>query len=321
MAQRAALDPEREYAHLPFIAGPKLVPEPARTPSDRRVHESLVGPLMTKRALANPTILVFDSGLGGLTVYREVARARPDARYVYAADDALFPYGAIEEDRLIARALDLMGQLIAAHRPDLVVIACNTASTIVLPSLRAQLSVPFVGTVPAIKPACAASKTKRVSVLGTEATVKREYTKALIREFAADCQVTLVGSGRLAGFAEAALAGEAVADEDISAEIAPCFVDDGTARTDTIVLACTHYPLLADPFARLAPWPVNFIDPAPAIARRVVDLIGPAHNGHASGALEVVFSSGRVAPPAVWKWLNGAARPLPAAIQEFQPPR
>jgi glutamate racemase len=321
MARRAALGLEREYASLPFVAGPKLVPDPARTPSERRIHESLAGPPMTKRALANPTILVFDSGLGGLTVYREIARARPDARYVYAADDALFPYGAIAEDRLIARALDLMQQLIAAHRPDLVVIACNTASTIVLPSLRAQLSVPFVGTVPAIKPACAASKTKRVSVLGTEATVKREYTKGLIREFAADCQVTLVGSARLASLAEAALAGEAVADEDIATEIAPCFVDDGTARTDTVVLACTHYPLLGDRFARIAPWPVNFIDPAPAIARRVIDLIGPAHNGHALAAPEVVFSSGRTPPPAVWAWLDGTNRPIRPSTHELHPPR
>jgi glutamate racemase len=278
---------------------------------------------MTPRTLTNPTILVFDSGLGGLTVYREVARARPDARYVYAADDAFFPYNAIEESRLIARALDLMERLIATHRPDLVVIACNTASTLVLPTLRARLAVPFVGTVPAIKPACAASKTKRVSVLGTEATVKREYTKALIREFATDCQVTLVGSARLAGLAEAALTGEAAADEDIATEIAPCFVDDGVARTDTVVLACTHYPLLADRLARLAPWPVNFIDPAPAIARRVVELIGPAVNGHALAAPDVVFSSGRTPPPALWTWLNGNARRAasPRGAEDLHPPR
>jgi glutamate racemase len=276
---------------------------------------------MTPRTLANPTILVFDSGLGGLSVYREVARARPDARYIYAADDALFPYGAIEEERLITRALDLMARLIAAHQPDLVVIACNTASTIVLPSLRAHLAVPFVGTVPAIKPACAASKTKRVSVLGTEATVKREYTKALIREFAADCQVTLVGSARLASLAEAALGGETVADEDIAAEIAPCYVDDGRARTDTVVLACTHYPLLADRLARLSPWPVRFIDPAPAIARRVVDLIGPARNGHAPAPPDVVFSSGRTPPAAIWAWLDGIGRQAGASRQELHPPR
>src|SRR5438552_14452298 len=111
---------------------------------------------------AAPTILVFDSGLGGLTVYREVAKARPDARFLYVADDAFFPYGDHGEAELVARLVALMGELTAAHRPDLVVIACNTASTLALPQLRAHFSVPFVGTVPAIKPACAASVTKRV---------------------------------------------------------------------------------------------------------------------------------------------------------------
>src|SRR5262249_41122907 len=143
-------------------------------------------------------ILVFDSGLGGLTVFREAIKTRPDACFVYAADDAFFPYGRQEEPRLIARVLDVMGALIAAHRSDLVVIACNTASTIVLPQLRERFKVPFVGTVPAIKPACASSSSKLVTVLGTEATVKREYTRKLIAEHGNGCAVTLVGSPRLA---------------------------------------------------------------------------------------------------------------------------
>ena len=130
------------------------------------------------------TILIFDSGLGGLTVYREVVAARADADFLYVADDAAFPYGALAEPALISRVVALMDELIAAHRPDLVVIACNTASTIVLAELRKKFTVPFVGTVPAIKPACAASVTRRVSVLGTEATVQREYTRALIRDYA-----------------------------------------------------------------------------------------------------------------------------------------
>ena len=133
---------------------------------------------------APPIILVFDSGLGGLTVHRDRTQARPDARYVYVADDAFFPYGAQPEADLVARVVALMGDLIAAHQPDLVVIACNTASTLALPHLRARFSVPFIGTVPAIKPACAASVTRKVSVLGTQATVNREYTRALIRDFA-----------------------------------------------------------------------------------------------------------------------------------------
>ena len=243
-----------------------------------------------------PTILVFDSGLGGLTVLREVVRARPDAGYVYVADDAFFPYGHHSEEGIIARVVPLIGELIATHAPDLVVIACNTASTLVMSHLRARHQVPFVGTVPAIKPACASSRTKRVSVLGTRGTVKREYTRALIRDFAQGCEVTLVGSAALASLAEAALNGEEVNDSDILAEIAPCFLQgDGanSSRTDTVVLACTHYPLLMDRLVRLAPWPVQWIDPAPAIARRVTDLAGPASGEAAQGRAEMIFTSGK----------------------------
>jgi glutamate racemase len=245
-----------------------------------------------------PTIIVFDSGLGGLTVFREVFRARPDARYLYVADDAFFPYGSQDEGVLVRRVLALMDALIGSEQPGLVVIACNTASTLVLPQLRARFTVPFIGTVPAIKPACAVSRTKRVSVLGTQATVNREYTRALIRDFANGAEVTLVGSALLAGHAEAELQGEPVADAAIAREIAPCFVETGGARTDTVVLACTHYPLLLDRLTRLSSWPVTFMDPAPAIARRVVDLVGPAGSLQAA-APRLAFTSGRAPSPAL----------------------
>src|SRR5258708_2130147 len=189
---------------------------------------------------ASQTILVFDSGLGGLTVLREIVRVRPDARYLYAADDAFFPYGHHSEEQIIARVVPLIGELIAAHAPDLAVIACNTASTLVMSHLRAAYSVPFVGTVPAIKPACASSRSKRVSVLGTRGTVKREYTQALIRDFAQGCKVTLVGSADLSSLAEAALNGGTVSDREISAAIAPWFVAeprDDPVRTETFVLS------------------------------------------------------------------------------------
>jgi glutamate racemase len=239
---------------------------------------------------------VFDSGLGGLTVLREVVAARPDAHYVYTADDAFFPYGHHSEDEIIARVVPLMGELIGTHDPDLVVIACNTASTLVMAQLRAAYAVPFVGTVPAIKPACARSKTRRVSVLGTKGTVKREYTRTLIRDFAQGCEVTLVGSPELAALAEAALSGHAISDHDILTELKPCFVGDphdATARTDTVVLACTHYPLLLDRLKKLAPWPVDWIDPAPAIARRVSDLLGPRVADHVQSGAEIIFTSKR----------------------------
>ncbi len=241
-----------------------------------------------------PTILVFDSGLGGLTVLREIVRARHNAHYLYVADDAFFPYGHHSEEEIVGRVVPLIGELIREHRPDLVVIACNTASTLVMPHLREHYAVPFVGTVPAIKPACAASKTKRVSVLGTRGTVKREYTKGLIRDFAQGCEVTLVGSAELAALAETALNGGTVSDEAILAELEPCFVGgEEASRTDTIVLACTHFPLLLDRLNRLAPWPVDWIDPAPAIARRVVSLLGEPARDISGTAYRIMFTSGR----------------------------
>lgn len=222
-----------------------------------------------------PTILVFDSGVGGLTVHAEIVRALPGADIVYAADDAGFPYGAWPEDALVARVEAAIEALAASCEPDIAVIACNTASTLVLPSLRRRFPFPFVGTVPAVKPAAERSRSRVIAVLATPGTVKRDYTKDLVRTYAGDCRVDLVGSTRLAGLAEQALRGETVGDDAIAAEIAPCFVTEPDGRrTDSVVLACTHYPLLADRFTRLAPWPVDWIDPAPAIARRVVDLLG-----------------------------------------------
>lgn len=243
------------------------------------------------------SILVFDSGVGGLTVFREIKAALPAAHYVYVADDAGFPYGNQPEDKLIARILNVIGDAIADYAPDLIVIACNTASTLALTQLRAKFSVPFVGTVPAIKPACAQSQSKRIAVLGTQATVSREYTRALIREFATGCDVGLVGSSHLATYAEAELSGNPAADDAIKAEIAPCFIDADGRRTDTVVLACTHYPLLTHRFKAVAPWPVEWLDPAPAIARRVVDLIGPRPPGETPAAPRMIFTSGRVPPP------------------------
>jgi glutamate racemase len=248
------------------------------------------------------TILVFDSGLGGTTVLREIVKLRPDARYIYVADDAYFPYGQHTEAEIVARVVPLIGNLIDIHRPDVAVIACNTASTLVMNDLRNNFSLPFVGTVPAIKPACAASKTKRVSVLGTRGTVNREYTKKLIADFAQGCEVALVGAENLAALAEAALKGEAITDNAIRNEIAPCFVDDAT-RTDTIVLACTHFPLLTERMRTLAPWPVEWIDPAPAIARRVDALCANANGGVKSRAVEIIFTSGKSASPTLMKAL------------------
>ena len=220
-------------------------------------------------------ILIFDSGLGGLTVYNEIAKSRKGDKLFYVADDAAFPYGALAEGALVERVIAVIDELVAALAPDLVVIACNTASTLVLGPLRARFpSLPFVGTVPAIKPAAAISHSRLISVLATPGTVARDYTQALVRQYAGDCEVELVGAAELARLAENHMKGLPVADDEIAREIAPCFVSRHGRRTDVVALACTHYPLLAEQFARLAPWPVDYIDPAPAIARRVDHLLG-----------------------------------------------
>ncbi len=221
-----------------------------------------------------PTILVFDSGVGGLTVLAPIRQARPDADYVYVGDTACFPYGDLPEQQLIDRVTAVITAMADRFKPDLIVVACHTASTLVLPELRSRLAIPIIGTVPAIKPAAEQSKSKLVTVLATQGTVKRDYTAGLIRDYASDCDVTLVSARLLAGHAEAVLRGEHVEDAAILKEIAPAFVTKGERRTDCIVLACTHYPLLMDVFERVAPWPVQWIDPAPAIARRVVQLLG-----------------------------------------------
>ena len=246
-----------------------------------------------------PTIMVFDSGLGGLTVFSEVLKARPDARFVYAADDAGFPYGRLSEPVLVARVLAVMERLIGLYDPELVVIACNTASTLVLPHLRERFSVPFIGTVPAIKPAARATRTGYVTVLATPATVARDYTRDLVETYAGGCKVNLVGSRRFAGFAEAELAGAPVSDGELLAELEPCFVQDGGSRTDVVALACTHYPLLLPRLENLAPWPVTWIDPAPAIAKRLVQLIGPPVPGHEADENEAlaVFTGGGIGAP------------------------
>ncbi len=245
-------------------------------------------------ALRPARVLVFDSGIGGLSVLREIRAARPDADIVYVADDAGFPYGGWEEGALTARIVALAGDLIEAHRPDLFVIACNTASTLVLPSLRNRYAVTFVGTVPAIKSAASTTTTRLVSVLATPGTVKRDYTRALVDTYASHLDVTLVGSTRLATIAEAFLAGDAVDETEIAREIRPCFRRHEGRRTDRVVLACTHYPFLIDHFRRLAPWEVTWIDPAPAIARRVTQLIGGPRAGAATGEGLAVFTSGKM---------------------------
>ncbi len=240
------------------------------------------------------SILVIDSGIGGLTVLRELRVLMPDRRIVYVADNAAFPYGDWQEGALVDRMEALFKRLIDEHQPELVVIACNTISTLILPVLRNNHPIPFVGTVPAIKPAAGRTYTGQISVLATPGTVERDYTRNLIGEFAAKINVRLVGATRLAAMAEAYMLRQPIDEEIIKQEIEPCFIDRYGARTDVVVLACTHYPFLTNVFRRLAPWPVDWLNPAEAIARRALFLTGEAAEIQDSDIEDIaVFTSGR----------------------------
>lgn len=268
---------------------------------------------MIANATRNARIVVFNSGLGGLTVLRALMAQRPDAHFLYAADDLGFPYGPRPEAEVVTLVMAAMDTLIGAEKPDCVVIACNTASTLVLPHLRAKWpQMPFVGTVPAIKPAAEFSATRMISILATPGTVSRDYTRDLVEKFAGHCKVTLVGARKLATLAEAFMHGETLVEAEIAAEIAPCFVAAGNRRTDCVVLACTHYPLLQEKFVRHAPWPVRWIDPAPAIARRadhvLRDKFPPKGQG---GDFDFRYTSG-AAPVARLRAALAAFLPAPA---------
>ena len=236
-------------------------------------------------------ILVFDSGIGGLSVLAELRRTLAGALFVYVADDAAFPYGDWEEGRLHDHVVALVGRLIGDFAPDLLVLACNTASTLVLPELRRRHALPFVGTVPAIKPAAELTQSGLISVLATPGTMARDHTRSLIGSFASACEVRLVGCSSLATLAEAHMRGEVLDEEVVWGEIAPAFVEKEGRRTDTVVLACTHYPFLLPIFMRLAPWSVRWIDPAPAIARRAAELVQGADGEAQAG--EAWLTSGR----------------------------
>ncbi len=241
------------------------------------------------------SILVFDSGIGGLTVLREVRVLMPEQHFVYAVDDAAFPYGDWEEAGLTQRMLDVFEGLVARHTPDMIIVACNTASTLILPYLREKYAFPIVGTVPAIKPAAERTASGQVSVLATPGTVQRQYTRGLIKEFASMTNVRLVGSDHLADLAETFMLTGKADEEAISNEIRGCFVDVHGARTDIVVLGCTHYPLLTNVMRRLAPWPVDWLNPAEPIARHARSLI-PASDEVSLEQDIAVFSAGMPSP-------------------------
>ena len=239
-------------------------------------------------------ILFFDSGVGGLSVLGPTRELLPNAPIVYAADNAAFPYGKRSDDELAERVPALLGQLVERFHPRLIVIACNTASTIALDHARAALDIPIVGTVPAIKPAAEISKTRVIGVLGTEATVRQPYVDDLSARFAADCTIIRHGSPELVELAEAKLAGEVISIGAVRAAIAPMIEQPRGDEMDVMVLACTHFPLLGEEIAAVFPG-IKQIDGGHGIARRIAYLTqGQSWPVRASGI--AVFTAAPRAP-------------------------
>ena len=219
----------------------------------------------------NSPILFFDSGVGGLSVLEPTRKLLPTAPIVYAADSAGFPYGKRTEAEIASRVPALLGRLVERFHPRLAVIACNTASTIALDHVRYALDLPVVGTVPAIKPAAEISNSRVIGVLGTEATVRQPYVDDLAAKFASDCTIVRHGSPELVELAEAKLSGDEIGIEEIRAATRPMFDAPGGENIDTVVLACTHFPLLEEELRAAFPG-VAYVDGGPGIARRIAFL-------------------------------------------------
>ena len=244
--------------------------------------------------MAQP-ILIFDSGVGGLSVLDPIRARLPDAPIVYVADNGGFPYGTKTEMEVATRVCALLGRLTERYKPRLIVIACNTASTIALAHVRAALEVPVVGTVPAIKPAAELTRTKVIGVLGTDATVRQPYVDRLTADFAGDCTVLRYGSAKLVEMVEAELRGRPAPAPDYADVLDGLFEQASGDRLDTVVLACTHFPLVRDRLAVAAPRPIRFVDGGEGIGRRIAHLLAGADwNAHGGGRAVFTARNGDV---------------------------
>ncbi|MDK9686066.1 glutamate racemase [Halomonas sp. LC1] len=229
-------------------------------------------------------ILIFDSGVGGLSVAHALRQHYPSAALCYACDNAWLPYGLRDDTTLAERIVTVCQAAVTACQASVLVVACNTASTLALEGLRQALSIPVIGTVPAIKPAAQLSATRHIGLLATTATVNRPYTQGLIDSFASDCRVTKIAADALVTEAEAWLAGVPLDMSRVQQALTPLWqATKAHPELDTVVLGCTHFPLLQPQLVTLAPVPITWVDSGDAIARRVgqvaTTLVSSAHDG------------------------------------------
>lgn len=226
---------------------------------------------MLQQKLKLKRILFFDSGVGGLSICQAVKKINPDVEPVYLFDNECFPYGEKSESFLIERVSDILDVAVKKFELSGIIVACNTASTVALPSLRNHISLPIIGVVPAIKPAALLSKKKIIALLATPGTINREYTDNLIANYASDCRVIKIGSARLARIAEDRLTCGNVDETEVAGILSPIINLNKNERPDVIVLGCTHYPFVADVIKRILP-DCLLVDSGVAIGKRVDSL-------------------------------------------------
>lgn len=240
-------------------------------------------------------ILIFDSGIGGLSILDEIRKVIPDHDCCYLFDNARLPYGELEESELITGCVSLICEQAKQINAAIVVVACNSASTLVLPILRKQLSIPIVGVVPAIKPAAKMSKQRHIGLLATPGTIKRPYTKELIEAFAEECRVDLFGSSELVMLAEAKLAGARVDMAKLALLLGPI----RESALDTLVLGCTHFPILAPEIRQVLGNHIALLDSGKAVADRVayllVDLRASKSKGNRDTDYRAVYTADDIA--------------------------
>jgi glutamate racemase len=224
-------------------------------------------------------ILIFDSGVGGLSISQEISTRLPAIKVSYLGDNAFFPYGTKAAPELQKRIKILIEQANTQLKPDIIVIACNTASTIALDALRQSIDTPIVGVVPAIKPAAQHSTSKVIGLLATPGTVARDYTRRLVEDYAGHCEVIHIGSSHLVELAEKKLQGSVISRteiKEISDILSPFFSHTCSGNVDAIVLGCTHFPLIKKELMEAAPLYTGiWIDSGEAISRRVESLLNP----------------------------------------------
>lgn len=263
-----------------------------------------------------PTLLVVDSGVGGLSIYQPLRQRWPSLHYLYAFDNAGFPYGDLSANAVSRRLIALIDAVQQRHCFHVVIIACNTASTVALPLLRQRFSVPIVGVIPAIKPAAAITCNGMIGLLATPATIQRPYIDELIQQFAAHHQVKRLGSTELVRLAEAKLRGVRIASEALAAILSPWLQHQ--VIPDTVVLGCTHFSLLIEELLAVLPPETQVIDSAEAIVCQVERIL-LSLGGNLTEMGEKLGSACSISPHSVYctRW-DREAEALQPALQGYQ---